>query len=204
MTSLLAPADALAESQRLMTALEQLRAELPFAESILELHRPMHHELEVSRVRSEQAVMAWREALARRWECEIAGRRLYKAVVRQFVQHYGGTSAPEVQLLARDEAGANSSPADLLADLRRLHAALLLGADILVFANRRLPEVGAAADALEQAIEESSLWENRRRAAVLDRRMAQEASRRVRNETRRALAEHFGDRTPVAFGSLFD
>lgn len=204
MTSLLAPADALAESQRLVAALEQLRTELPLAESILEIHRPMHCELEASRVRSEQAVEGWRAALAQRWDSEVAGWRLYKAVLREFITYYGSADAPEVRLLSLGVDGDNCSPADLLADLRRLQAALQMAERKLPFASRRLPEVVAVADGLEWAIEESLLWESRRRKAVLDRRVAQDAYRRMRNETRRTLAEHLGDRAPSAFGVLFE
>ncbi len=42
MTILPAPTDALAESQRLIATIEQLRGELPFAEDILALHRPSY------------------------------------------------------------------------------------------------------------------------------------------------------------------
>src|SRR5689334_11890764 len=98
MTALLTPVDALAESQRLITVLERRRSELPFADDILAVHRPTHADLERSSARSDNAVEAWRAALARRWECEIAGRRIFKQIVRQLADHYGGASAPEVQL----------------------------------------------------------------------------------------------------------
>jgi len=52
MTSLPAPSDALAESQRLIAALEQLRAELPLADDILTQYRPTHDELASSHVKS--------------------------------------------------------------------------------------------------------------------------------------------------------
>src|SRR5215212_5493232 len=116
MTTLPTPIDALAESQLLITMIEQLRAELPFADDILDLHRPAHHELEISAAKSEQAVTAWRAALARRWESEVAGLRLYKRIVRQLAEHYGGEDAPEVQMLSRG-AEAESSPSELLVDL---------------------------------------------------------------------------------------
>ena len=118
MTTLPAPTDALTESYRLITMIEQLRGELPFADDILALHRPTHHELEISAAKSEQAVAAWREALARRWESEVAGLRLYKRIVRQLAEHYGSEDAPEVQMLSRGGTKADSSPAELLT-LRR-------------------------------------------------------------------------------------
>jgi hypothetical protein len=204
MTTLPAPNDALAESQRLIAALEQHRGELPFADDILALHRPTHQELEASYTRSEQAVAAWRRALAQRWECEVAGRRLYKRSVRQLVEYYGGEEAPEVQLLSRGGAEVDSSPAELLVDLRRLQAALAVGAEALAFANERLPELDQACAALEEAIVEANLCETQRRVAVLDSRMAREAYRRVRSETRRVLIEHYGDRMTSTFGEFLE
>lgn len=204
MTTLLPPTDALAESQRLIAAIERLRDEIPFADDMLAVHRPTHSELETSHTKSEQAVTAWREALAQRWECEVAGRRLYKRVLRELAEHYGGAAAPEVLALTRGEAEANSSPAELLTDLRRLQAALLAGADILSFARERLAELERACAALEAAITDANVRETQRRVAVLDSRMASEAYRRARSETRRMLAEHYGERMSSRFGDLLE
>jgi len=199
MTTLPAPSDALTESHRLITMIEQLRGELPFADDILALHRPTHHELEISTVKSEQAVAAWREALARRWESEVAGLRLYKRIVRQLAEHYGSEDAPEVQMLSRGGTKADSSPAELLTDLRRLQAALSVG---LGFAPERQPEVEQACAALESAITDANQSETQRRVAVLDNRMAREAYRRVRGETRRLLVEHYGEHMAHEFTEL--
>jgi hypothetical protein len=202
MTALLAPGDALAESQRLIAALERQRSQLPFADDILAMHRPTHANLERSSEQSDGAVEAWRAALAQRWECEVAGRRLYKQVVRQLVEHYGDT-APEVQLLSRVDAEVNSTPVELLHDLRRLQAALDLGLAALPFASERLAEVERACAALEAAIDTARLCESQRRSAALDRRMAQEAYRRARAATRRVLLDHYGDQIADEFAELF-
>jgi hypothetical protein len=199
MTTLPAPTDALAESQRLIATIEQMRAELPFADDILALHRPTHSELESSATKSEQAVAIWRGALARRWESEVAGLRLYKRVVRQLAEHYGGEDAPEVQVLSRSGAETDSSPAELLMDLRRLQAALSVGQGV---ASERLPEVEQACVELESAIREANNSETQRRVAVLDNRMAREAYRRARGETRRMLIEHYGDHLAQEFTDL--
>jgi hypothetical protein len=199
MTTLPAPTDALAESQRLITMIEQLRGELPFADDILALHRPTHNELATSTAKSAHAVDAWREALARRWAAEVAGLRLYKRIVRQLAEHYGGEDAPEVQMLSRGSAEAEHSPSELLVDLRRLHAALSVG---LGFASEHLPEVEQACAVLERAITDANQSETQRRVAVLDNRMAREAYRRVRGETRRMLVEHYGDHLAHDFAEL--
>ena len=57
MTTLPAPTDALAESQRLIAAIEQLRGELPFADDILAVHRPTHQELEISCPHQSQRII---------------------------------------------------------------------------------------------------------------------------------------------------
>jgi hypothetical protein len=190
MTTVPAPTDALAESQLLIAMIERLRGELPAADDILAQHWPTHRELEMSAAKSQAAVDAWRAALARRWEAEVAGLRLYKRIVRQLAEQYGGDDAPEVQMLSRRSADSEHSPSELLADLRRLQAALSGGLGI---AHERLPEVEQACAALEGAIADANQSETQRRVAVLDNRMAREAYRRVRGETRRLLVEHYGD-----------
>src|SRR6266516_3848480 len=198
MTALLAPGDALAESQRLIAALERRRSELPFADDVLAIHRPTHQNLERSSSSSDDAVEAWRAALARRWECEVAGRRLYKQIFRQLAEHLGRDDAPEIQLLSRGEAEVNSSPAELLHDLHRLQAALELVGASLPFA-----EVERTCAGLEAAIAEANSSEEQRRASALERRMAQEAYRRARATTQRALIEHYGSNLTNEFAELF-
>ena len=204
MTTLLAPIDALEESQRLIATLEQLRNEIPFAEDMLAIHRPTHSELEQTHIRTEQAVAAWRTALAQRWECEVAGRRLYKRILRRLSAHYGGDHAPEIQLLSRGGAEANSSPAELLADLRRLQAALSVGNAAQLFAGEPGDELEQVCAALEDAIAAANTYETQRRNAVLDNRLANEAYRRARTETRRRLVEHYGEQLASTFGELLD
>jgi hypothetical protein len=202
MSALLTPSDALAESQRLIVALEQRRSELPFADDVLAIHRPTHEDLARCSARSDDAVEAWRAALARRWECEVAGRRLYKQGVRQLVEHYG-RGAPEVQLLSRGGAEVDSSPSELLHDLRRLQAALELAQSALPSAAERLDEAAQVCAALDMAITDATSREEQRRTAALDRRMAQEAYRRVRATTRRVLINHYGGSMVGEFADLF-
>lgn len=204
MTARLAPTHTLDESQQLIATLEQLRGEIPFAEDILAIHRPTHSELEQSYARSEQAVAAWRAALAERWECEVAGRRLYKRLIRQLAEHYGGENAPELQLLSRGGAEADSSPPELLADLRRLQAATMVGSAADVFAGAHQRELEQICSALQNAIGMANRYETQRRNAVLDNRMAGEAYRRARTETRRRLIEHYGSQPSNPFNTLLD
>ncbi|HNP88623.1 MAG: hypothetical protein JST60_22410 [Chloroflexi bacterium SZAS-1] len=202
MTTLVAPADTLAESQRLMTALEHLNSELPFASTILAVHQPTHHELQQTHERSERAVNLWRAALAHRWECEVAGRRLYKRLLRQMIEHYGSEHAPAIQLISRSGAEANSSPTELLADLRRLNAALKVG-ETPLFGTEPQAEVEQHCTALDRAIQAANTYETERRNAVLEHRMAREAYRRVRTDIHRQLEAHYGERFPAALSEVF-
>jgi hypothetical protein len=203
MTVLLASSDTLAESQRLIALLEQCCSELPFAGDILAIHRPAHEHLEHSSMRSDAAVDEWRAALAQRWECEVAGRRLYKQVLRQLAEYYGGDSAPEVQLLSRGGAEVNSSPVELLHDLRRLQAALGTSLATPQFAPLR-GEVDHICLALEDAIGAAQASEARRRDAALDKRLAREAYRRARAATERRLLEFFGGSIAGELAELFE
>lgn len=201
MTVSQSPSDAIVESLRLMSAIEERRSLLPFAGDLLALHQYAHRNLELCQAASEVAVGAWRSALARRWDCEVAGRRLYKQIVRQMTDYYGEGS-PQLQLISRGGAEANSTPAELLDDLRRLHAALTVELAQLPFASERLPHVGQASAVLEAAIHEAQETEHRRRIAVLDSRMAREAFRRTSEETLGKLAAHYGDRFNDEFSEL--
>ena len=177
--------DSIAESQRLIDALERHAADLPFASEHLAIYRPAHHTLEQCQHRSEDAVAAWQVALARRWECEIAARRLFKQIYGQYVAFYGSATCREVQRIASSHSEGDGSPADLLADLRRLHADLTLQHDDGFLG--RCNELERACNMLTFAIREATACEAARRTSVIDRRIAQEALRRARNTTQRAL-----------------
>jgi hypothetical protein len=195
--------DAIAESLRLIDAIERRQADLPFAAAVLNLHREAHRELEQRHDASEAAVGAWRAALARRWDSEVAGRRLYKQVLRQLTDHLGD-DAPLVQMISRGGAEANSTPNELLEDLRRVQAALTLEVGALNFAAERLAQLEQACVALEQAIETARATEHERRNAVLDNRMAREAFRRVCEETFGKLSAFYGERFNEEFQAFFD
>jgi hypothetical protein len=189
--------NAIADSDRVILALEQ-RSDLPFAATLLAHHRAMRAELEQCDATGRAAVEAWRVALASRWDCEVAGRRLYKQSLRQLIDHFG-EQAPQVQLLSRAGAEVNSSPQELHDDLMRLVAVLQLEVGSLAFASERLAQIRASAVALERAIDGARRTEHERRTAVLDMRMAREAFRRACDETFARLTEHFGSPLPDEF-----
>lgn len=197
MTTLPSPHDAIADSAKLIAILERHHNDAPEIEALLDAHRATHHQMTISYHTSEEAIAAWRAALARRWTCEIAARRLYKQTLRQLVQHYGTAETPTIRLISRGGAEADSTPAELLEDMRRLHAVLSLEAATLPFAEQRLAEIVQSCETLERAIDEVAACERQRRTAVLDLRIAREVYRRMRRETCQALMSQLGDRAPL-------
>ncbi len=197
MTPLPSPHDAIDDSAKLIAILERHHQDAPEIEALLNAHRATHRQMTTSYHMSEEAITAWRAALARRWTCEIAARRLYKQTLRQLVQHYGTAETPTIRLISRGGAEADSTPAELLEDMRRLHAVLSLEAATLPFAEQRLAEIAQSCETLERAIDEVAERERQRRTAVLDLRIAREVYRRMRRETCQALMNQLGDRAPL-------
>ncbi|ABU58228.1 hypothetical protein [Roseiflexus castenholzii] len=197
MTTLPSPHDAIADSAKLIAILERHYKDAPEIEALLNAHRATHSQMTTSYHNSEEAIAAWRAALARRWTCEITARRLYKQTLRQLVQHYGTAETPTIRLISRGGAEADSTPTELLEDMRRLHAVLSLEATTLPFAEQRLAEIAQACATLERAIDEVAESERQRRTAVLDLRIAREVYRRMRRETCQALMNQIGDRTSL-------
>lgn len=204
MSTLSMQTDELVESKRLLAALEQRRDDMPFAKDLLVLHRPAHQELEGSRAKSEAAIDAWRAALACRWECEVAGRRLYKRILRELTWYYGSPAALEVQMISRGDAEVNSSPSELLFDLRRVQAALSAGAIAAPLASEWLTELEQTCAALDAAITATDACEATRRVAAMNNRMAQDAYRRIRSQLRQLLATHYGEGAPSEFAGIFE
>ena len=193
--------DPLAESQRLIAVLERNLALVPFAAEQLAVHRSVQTMLIACQQRSDAAVSAWRSALARRWECEIAARRLYKQVQRQYIALYGSAEHPEVQRIASSYDDANTSPKSLLTDLQRVLLDLRVRRDTLVA--ERQSELQHTCDELDTAIHEAEHCEAARRTAVLERRMAQEAFRRARTATQDAFNTHYGTQLAPGLNELF-
>ena len=179
--------DALAESQHVAAMLRRHAATLPPGATQVNQLLLACQLFERCQQQSDAAVAAWRTALARRWECEIAGRRIYKQVERQYLEWYGPASLELQRIISHDDG--NFSPADLLADLRRIQAdlALLAGRNDLA---QNHDHVAAAAERLEATIHNAAVCEAARRGAVLERRIAQDAFRRARTTAQHGLAEH--------------
>lgn len=201
MTTRPAIEEAIADSQKLLVLLEQHAPEVPYLDGRIAHHCDIQAELERCSAESRDAVEAWRAALARRWDCEVAGRRLYKQNLRQMTEFFG-EGAPQVTLLSRGGAEANSTPNELYEDLLRLQAGLQLQRAVFPGAHERSQAVGVCATELNHAIEIARRAELRRRSAVLDGRMACETFRRAWEQTFTHLADHYGDPLPEVFERL--
>lgn len=193
-TTLPAPTDIAAEARRLIDLLEQRRRELPFADQMLARLRTSLSALEYCTQITDRALGVWREALARRWEDEVRGRRLYRQIYQQMAEFYGSPEALELQVFSRGGAEVNSTPAELLADLRRIEAALGVQRARLPFAAQRLAELQQHCVELQETIDSASTAEAERRACVFDRRMAQESCWRANQVAHQALRTHYGER----------
>jgi hypothetical protein len=178
--------DMVEDSSQLLALLERRQSELPAARDLLDRHRELHHELLHRQQNGERALEEWRRALARRWECEVAGQRLYMNVQRELVAYFGPSSQALLIFLHGDDRERDAT--QLLADLRRLHAALAITRGVPAAATEHLPELARACDALDEALRWSNRCEQQRHRAFLDRHLSQQAYQQVRERTERALA----------------
>lgn len=177
---------------RLMTLMERLRDALPFVDDELACHRALSLALNEQRERGEHALSAWREALSRRWECEVLGQRIYSAVQRQLSGYYGDDTAYS-QLIAPAHAGSANTASDLLQDMRRLEGALELVSPRPPFAQESLLRLRSAGDALAEAITWTDRCETERRCVLTERRLATNLYQRAYDRTRRLLTYHVGE-----------
>ena len=183
------PVDPIIEdSRRLHQLLEAQSQQVPMAGQLLAAHLPTHTTLEQQHSASERAVDAWRRALARRWTAEVDGLRLFRQSVQE-ISGLLGTDAPEVLLLARAEQSAQGSPGELLAALRQLRATVELCVSQPSLIAQR-DTIKAACERLAVTTEETQHCEEARRHAVLERRIAQDAYRRLRAIIAGELAQH--------------
>jgi hypothetical protein len=188
--------NALEDSQRLITLLEGHAVAPSPAYDALARQRELHRDLEAHQIRSEQTLAAWRAALTRRWKCEVEGQRQYMRIIQQLRAHYGPDS-PQMQALISSNDAQTGTASELLHDMRRMYAALLLIQPSLPFDAEHVHQLEAACNALDEALTETQHWETKRRQASIERRMADEACRRAIADATRLLEERSAIRQTV-------
>lgn len=177
------------DASHLIATLEQFRTQLPFADEELSYFHALRHKLVEHQSTSEKTLTEWRRALAWRWDCEVAGQRLFLQIRRDLIDCFGA-NAPQLQLVAPSQTNSARTAAELLDDLRRLYASLTVMQPRPPFAGQRLSELAVACKNLSEALSQTSFWENERRSAILDQRLTFQAYQRAYDQTRQRLDDY--------------
>lgn len=179
-------------ASRLITLLEDSRANLPFLDAELTYHKALARSFAEQRLQGERALGAWREALSQRWECEVRAQRAFSTVQRQISAYYGPHDA-YLQLIAPSQACAAQTPEGLLQDVRRLEVSLELLSPAPNFAEQSRQSLRTAAEALEVAIERTSRCEVARRSVMIEQRIIASLLQQAYRRTRQLLSRHIAD-----------
>jgi hypothetical protein len=174
---------------RLIDLLERHSDQLPLLDEELERHRNIAHAMAGQTHQAEIALSAWRVALARRWDCEIAAQRTYSVVLRQLSLYYGGDPAYTL-LIAPPRPGAAITPAELLRHVRRLDASLDLLTPRPPFADEAGRQLRVSADELAVAIDQTERREGERRSLLAEQRLASQLLQRAYERTHSLLTRY--------------
>ncbi len=139
-------------------------------------------------MQAQQERMACTAALRHRWECEVAGQRHYSAMVQQIENHYGSDS-PQMQTVAPPAIAHGVTPAELLENMRRLHAALLLMDPGQPCDAESMACLSAASNQLEAALENTRQHEEQRRKKIVEVQLVSDACKRAMRETIALISE---------------
>lgn len=189
MTQLYSPQrQPLEESNHLIHLLQQQANQSEAARNALARHQVIHNELYRQQVQSEHALAAWRHALTQRWQCEIEGQRIYSNILKK-LQHYYGAESPQLQVIVPSNQPHAGAAEDLLNDMRRMHASLLLTQPSFPCSSECVMQLEAACHNLSVSLQETRYYETERRTINFKRRLAEEACLRSIDETNRLLNE---------------
>jgi hypothetical protein len=143
-------------------------------------HRLLTEALSAQREQAEAALVAYQVALARRWACEVAAQRAYRAAQRRLAAQRG---ADPSEPFTPARPGADSTPRGLLDEVRRIADVLELLAPRPSFPAETRTELCAVADELATAIAQSeACGAERRRLVSAERvvaRLLEQAERRA-------------------------
>jgi hypothetical protein len=174
----------LEESEQFIAALQHHTTDP--ARQRLEQHVALHEQLKYRQAQSEQSLAAWREALQRRWHCEVTGQRMYTKIVQQ-LRRFFGPDSPQLQIVEPHSAAPAGSAADLLNDMWRLHATLIIVQPDLPCEADTIARFELACQNLDEALSNTAYCEEQRRRASVEYHLAQDACKRAMAETNSVL-----------------
>ncbi len=182
------------DSTRLIEMLESHRTMLPFADTELHRYQSMRHELQTYQQASERARKEWRVALTQRWQYEIQGLRLYMHIYR-ILSDYFGADSPHLHLVATSNTSGTVTAEDLLVDLRRTYAAIVVLQNTLPQLASYITRLDETCAAIEQSITATVYWDQQRRSAIIAQRVAHDAYQRSCINTRQRIEQHLGEQS---------
>jgi hypothetical protein len=189
MTQTVSPShNILEESEQLIADLQQHPTASAQVQDMLKHHMALREELKHRQEQSEQSLAAWRAALQRRWHCEIAGQRVYTRIVQQ-LRNFFGPDSPQLQVIGPHPAEFVGSAADLLNDMWRLHATLLILQPDLPCEAETIAQFELACQNLDAALSDTAYYEEQRRRTSVEFHMAQNACKCAMDEMTSLLAE---------------
>lgn len=145
----------------------------PILQAELEHNYRLRQELSKQHQFAQSALRNWRNALAQRWESEVAGQRLYLKL-HAFVRNHYGADTPFLRLIAPDHNQARTAE-ELLADLRRIEASFRIVEPQPLWIEEHMSELCLICEQLDRTLAYSRRCESERRSAMLSRRLAEKA-----------------------------
>lgn len=176
-TELYAPADAGVysddEYMAMLSHIEPYNSHNPFLQAELDHNCYLRQELSKHHQHAQSALRNWRDALAQRWDNEVAGQRLYLKIQAFLRDHYGADT-PFLQLIAPAPNTARTAE-ELLADLRRIEASFRIIDPQPHWIAEHLGDLSRICEQLDRSLACSRRCESERRAAMLSQRLAEKA-----------------------------
>lgn len=145
----------------------------PFLQAELEHNYRLRQELSKQHQSAQAALRNWRDALAQRWESEVAGQRLYLKIHAFLRDHYGADT-PFLRLIAPYHDRARTAE-ELLADLRRMEASFRIVEPQPLWIEKHMSELSLICEQLDRTLAYSRRCETERRSAMFSQRVAEKA-----------------------------
>jgi len=145
----------------------------PFLQAELEHNYRLRQELSKQHQSAQSALRRWRNALAQRWESEVAGQRLFLKI-HAFIRDHYGADTPFLRMIAPYHDQARTVE-ELLADLRRIEASFRIIEPQPLWIEEHMSELSLICEQLDRTLAYSRRCETERRSAMLSQRLAEKA-----------------------------